>query len=78
MKFKKIFGWILKVPLILLNLGGLVAGAVMAKQKINNMSWAGFYTLVGVFAAYLIGVWLIKSSREQEEIETSTDDATEQ
>ena len=66
MSGKKIFGWIFKSPLIILNLATLGVGIYAALGKVPGflISWWASIILGGLQLLYLIGALLIWSARK--------------
>ena len=66
MNTKKIFGWILKLPLMLLNILTLGVGIVAALGYIPGflISWAAPIIIGGIQLAYLLGSYLIHTAKK--------------
>lgn len=77
MNAKKFFGWLLRIPLILLNMGGIAAGVYAAQNKINDITYAVPIILVVMFLLYIWGSFLVKKGKEDEQVETSTQDSVD-
>ena len=78
MSTKSIFGWVLKLPLILLIVTTLGVGVYAAMGKVPGfiVSWSapGFIALLMIL--YLVGNFLLKSDQRDQEadyVETSED-----
>jgi hypothetical protein len=80
MNIKKISGWILKLPLILLNLATLGVGIYAAMGNVPGflISWAAPAIIGGFQIAYLIGALLISKSKANEVISTDADEDSEE
>ena len=80
MNGKKIFGWILKVPLILLNLATLGVGVYAAMGKVPGflISWAAPAIIGGVQLIYIIGAILINRSKKDTQINTDPQQYSEE
>ena len=64
----KIFGWVLKIPLIILNLATLGVGIAAAMGYIPGflISWAAPAIIGGLQLAYIIGTVMIGSARKKQ------------
>jgi len=70
MNTKKIFGWILEAPLILLNVATLGVGIYAALGNVPGflISWAAPAIIGGMQVAYIIGAILISKSRKENQV----------
>ena len=70
MNGKKILGWILMIPLILLNLATLAVGVYAALGNVPGflISWAAPSIILGFQIALLVGVILNRSARNEKPI----------
>jgi hypothetical protein len=70
MNGKKVFGWILKIPLILLNIATLGVGIYAAMGYVPGflISWAAPAIIGGMQLAYIIGAILINKSRKDNQV----------
>ena len=64
MNGKKLFGWILKAPMVLLILASLFGGLYAAYLHINGITYATPAIIGAIIAAYLIGDWMIGNSKD--------------
>ena len=66
MNGKKIFGWILKSPLILLNIATLGVGIYAAMGLVPGflISWVAPAIIGGIQLAYIIGAVLVNKARK--------------
>ena len=67
MNGKKLLGWILKAPMILLILGSFIGGVYAAYKNIQGITYATPAIIGAIIAAYLIGAWLINSEDEEDD-----------
>ena len=67
MNGKKVLGWILEIPLILLNIVTLSVGVYAAMGYVPGflISWAAPTIIGGMQLAYIIGAILISKSRKE-------------
>lgn len=67
MNTKKVLGWILETPLILLNIATLGVGIVAAMGLIPGflISWAAPAIIGGMQVAYIIGAILLSKARKE-------------
>jgi hypothetical protein len=85
MNVKKILGWVLMIPLILLNLATLAVGIYAALGNVPGflISWAAPAIIGGFQIAFIVGVILNKSARNETPVtrdieEAQTEDNQEQ
>jgi len=80
MKTKKIVGWILKAPLILLILASFGASVYAAMGKVPGLliSWGAPGIIGGMIVSYLIGAYLIHSEKKEETQEEVSEEVSEE
>ena len=66
MAIKTFFGWLLKAPLILLNVATLGVGIYAATGAVEGfqISWGAPILIASLQIAYLIGAWMVSSARK--------------
>jgi hypothetical protein len=76
MNGKKILGWVLEIPLILLNIATLGVGIYAALGYVPGflISWAAPAIIGGLQILYIIGAVLIsKARKDNQDTQTNTD-----
>ena len=68
METKAFFGWVMRTPLILLNLATLGVGVYAAMGKVPGfyISWGAPAIIGGLLVSYIIGCFMISSSKNEE------------
>lgn len=69
MKIKKVIGFILKLPLILMVLASFGASIYAAYYKIQGITWASPIILGALICLYLIGIFLCRTKKSETKTE---------
>ena len=66
---KTFFGWVIRLPLILLNLATLGVGIYAAMGKVDGfyITWGAPIIIGSLLLAYIIGSAMISSDRKEDE-----------